>query len=200
MWHCRVVWCIEVFLGLWYDWKAMFRLTYSKEATRWLPYIVGVIDGERGDFLHIQPVDILLEQTKQGQVEGGQPGLLALENKSAPQQNISRSRKHIRCWSEAKMQETEVWRHCLPWRCSGHQMCASPSGSSAHGWISDESPWTPAELHWPPWAAARPGSGSYRSHPSASNPAGGLRGRKRTMKRLGLADRKASEGCERRLS
>lgn len=50
-------------------------------ATRWLPYIVGVVDGERGYLLHIQPVDVLLEQTKQGQVQRCQPGLLALKNK-----------------------------------------------------------------------------------------------------------------------
>lgn len=43
--------------------------------------MVGVVDGERGYFFHIQPVDILLEQTKQGQVQRGQSGLLALKNK-----------------------------------------------------------------------------------------------------------------------
>lgn len=53
----------------------------QKEATRRRPYIVGVVDGEWRYFLHIQPVDVLLEQTKQGKVQGGQPGLLALQNK-----------------------------------------------------------------------------------------------------------------------
>lgn len=80
---------------------------------------------------------------------------------------------HIGCWSAEEMQETR--RHCLLWTCSGHQMCALSLDSSAPGWLSDESPWTPAELYWPPWAAAQPGSGSYRNHLSASNPAGGLR-------------------------
>ena len=57
------------------------KLKLKIKATRWLPYIVGVVDGEWGYFLHIQSVDILLEQTKQGKVQGGQPGLLALKNK-----------------------------------------------------------------------------------------------------------------------
>lgn len=54
---------------------------YSKEATRWLSYIVGVVDREWGDFLHIKPVDVLLKETKQGEVQGGQSGLLALKTK-----------------------------------------------------------------------------------------------------------------------
>lgn len=90
---------------------------------------------------------------------------------------------------DTEAEEPEVRRrHCLLWRCSGHQMCVLSSDSSARGWLSDGSPWTPAELHWPPWAAARPGSGSYRSHLSASSPSAGLRGgRKRLkMKRLHL--------------
>lgn len=56
-------------------------MKYSNQATRWHPYIVGVVGDEWGNFLHIQSVDVLLEQTKQGQVQGGQPGLLALKNK-----------------------------------------------------------------------------------------------------------------------
>lgn len=71
-----------VILSLVYDsTESLYQITYSKAATRWLPYIVGVVDGKWGHFLHIQPVDIFLEQTKQGQVQRGQPGLLALENK-----------------------------------------------------------------------------------------------------------------------
>lgn len=66
-------------------------------ATRCLPYIVGVVDGEWGYFLHIQPVDVLLEQTKQGKVQGSQPGLLALENKLITQW---KPHPHIRQWSE----------------------------------------------------------------------------------------------------
>lgn len=54
--------------------------------------MVGVVNGEGGNFFHIQPVDILLEETKQGQVQRGQPGLLALKNKPVSQQNFSRSR------------------------------------------------------------------------------------------------------------
>lgn len=37
-------------------------------------------------------------------------------------------------------------RHLL-WTCSGHQMCALSSDSSAPGWQFDGFPWTPAELH-----------------------------------------------------
>lgn len=46
--------------------------------TRWQSYIVGVVD-ERGDLLHIEPVHVLLEKPKQGQVQSGQSGLLTLE-------------------------------------------------------------------------------------------------------------------------
>lgn len=96
-------------------------------------------------------------------------------NKSLSRISLDDAPLH-RYWSAAERQESvEVIKHLL-WRCSGHQMCALSSDSSAPGWQSDESPWTPAEQHSPPWAAAPPGSGSCRSHLLASNPAGGLRG------------------------
>lgn len=46
--------------------------------TRWQSYIVGMVD-ERRDLLHIEPVHVLLEKPKEGQVQSGQPGLLALQ-------------------------------------------------------------------------------------------------------------------------
>lgn len=69
-------------------------------ATRWLPYIVGVVDGEWGYLLHIEPVDVLLEQSKQGKVQGSQPGLLALENKWITQRKTSQTPTHNRWHSE----------------------------------------------------------------------------------------------------
>lgn len=38
-----------------------------------------IVVAEEGRLLSVEPVDVLLEQTKQGEVEGGEPGLLALE-------------------------------------------------------------------------------------------------------------------------
>lgn len=76
-------------------------------------------------------------------------------------------------WIEARSWRS---RKHKPWRSICRQTCVWSWGSSALGWLSDESPWTPAALRWPLWAAARPGSGSYRSRPSANNPCGGLRG------------------------
>ena len=67
-------------------------------------------------------------------------------------------------------------------------MCVLSWGSSAPGWLSDESPWIPAEQRSPPWAAAQPRSGSYRSHPLASNPSVGLWGRKKMVRTLWLTD------------
>lgn len=78
------------------------------KATRWLPYIVGVVDGEWGYFPHIEPVDVLLEQSKQGKVQGSQPCLLALENKRITQQNISRSHMQ-KCKQQMHEGSTYFW-------------------------------------------------------------------------------------------
>lgn len=77
-----------------------------------------------------------------------------------------------------------------PLRSIGRQRCVWSWGSSALGWLSGECPWTPAERRWPLWAAARPGSGSYRNHPSENSPYGGLWGRKSTGRMLALTDEK----------
>ena len=42
-------------------------------------YVSRVVGCEGGDLLDVEPVDVVLEQAKQRQVEGGQPGLLTLE-------------------------------------------------------------------------------------------------------------------------
>lgn len=46
-------------------------LQFKVLTTRWYPYMVGVVDGERRYFFHVEPVDIFLEQTKQGKVQRG---------------------------------------------------------------------------------------------------------------------------------
>lgn len=100
--------------------------------------MVGVVDSEGGYFFYIQSVDILLEQTKQGQVQRGQPGLLALKNKLICQKNFTHTHTHTGTavqWRDS----LEVIQHLL-WRCSGHQMCALSSDPSAPGWQSDGSP------------------------------------------------------------
>lgn len=48
-------------------------------ATRWRSYIVGLVDRKRRNFFHIQSVDVLLKEPKQGKVESGQPCLLTLK-------------------------------------------------------------------------------------------------------------------------
>lgn len=57
----------QIFLGV----TEIAGLQLNRRATRWQPYMVGVVDGEGRHFFHVQPVDILLEQTKQGQVQRG---------------------------------------------------------------------------------------------------------------------------------
>ena len=47
-----------------------------------------MVDAERGYFLHVEPVDILLEQAEQGQVERCQSGLLALKYKYVQSEEI----------------------------------------------------------------------------------------------------------------
>lgn len=68
-----------------------------------------MVDGERGHFLHIQPVDILLEQTKQGKVQRGQPGLLALKKQTTLSTEFLKS-THARYLSQVEMQEMEMQR------------------------------------------------------------------------------------------
>ena len=84
-------------------------VVWTKVATRWLSYIVdGVVDGERGYFLHIQPVHVLLKQTEQGEVQGGQSGLLALTKS----RKKKRESMKVKGWTgirhaQVKIQETE---------------------------------------------------------------------------------------------
>lgn len=89
---------------------------------------------------------------------------------------------------EDRQESAEITTNLL-WRCSAHQMCVLSSNSSTPGWQPDESPWTPAGLHWPPWGAAPPGSGSCRSHLLASNPAGGLGGGRQHIRMIWLRRR-----------
>lgn len=43
--------------------------------------MAGVVDGEWGHFLHVEPVDVLLKEAEQRQVQRGHPGLLALQDR-----------------------------------------------------------------------------------------------------------------------
>lgn len=102
----------------WFVFECNVCIDIILRATRWLPYIVGVVDGEWGYFLHIEPVDVLLEQTKQGKVQGSQPGLLALENKLITQRKTS---------------HTHTYTHQMIKRKCKKQMC---EGSAYFGTVA----------------------------------------------------------------
>lgn len=43
--------------------------------------MAGVVDREGGNLLDVEPVDVLLEEAEQRQVQRGEPGLLALQDR-----------------------------------------------------------------------------------------------------------------------
>lgn len=85
--------------------------------TRWQSYIVGVVD-ERGDLLHIEPMHVLLEKPKEGQVQSSQSGLLALQQ-SDPNDLLEPSKA-----TTHRSQMGPGGGRLSPLTCSGHQRCA----------------------------------------------------------------------------
>lgn len=75
--------------------------------------MVGVVDDEGGHLLHVEPVDVLLKEAEERQVEGGQPGLLALEDRWRRQQGLLGHHSN-----------TQGERKDLLWWRSGRRRCA----------------------------------------------------------------------------
>lgn len=50
--------------------------------------MAGVVDCERGHLLYVEPVHVLLKEAEQGQVQRGEPGLLALQDRWRRQQSL----------------------------------------------------------------------------------------------------------------